>query len=385
MVQIFSRETIKEKNIERRKQRLLAQLPNATGDNAKKIEQWIGALENGTLPNAEMPGFDTRVHMSTREANGVTVAEFTSTGDFSAGFWQRQRWEVEMGREEEPELYPSIYNVTTDPNADQTELVYTMDEDSNVGYVMTNLTEGGEVKFAHLSNGQKTMTQQHWGGGIEYDKDFFVFNKLDWMALVERRVGKVSNATLNHAHFNPILTHTYVARQQTDGTALTSFKADADLEEKYHMTLDAAIVKGRQDDTYRRAGSKVLLCALGNLSTVEKALMGVEQRRFQRQSPSVLSSVRAVVAYDGWTGTRGKKTVDYAGVTAGKAYLVDMSHRELDFISKFKQPLRPTNGPGDLSRFILEQVVWDFYVAIYSAPDKSVDEITWPTESDGVA
>jgi hypothetical protein len=258
-----------------------------------------------------------------------------------------------------------------------------MDEDSNVGYVMTNLSEGGEVKFGHLSNGSKTMSQQHWGGGIEYNKDFFIFNKLPWMRLVERRVGKIANATLNNIHFYPILNHSYLARQTVDGTTLDSFARTADLEEKYHLTLDAAITKGRKDSAYRRGGVKVLLCSLGNLSTIEKALMGVEQRRFQRQSPSVLSSIRAVVAYDGWTGARGKKTTTYEGVADDKAYLVDMSNREVDFISRFKQQLQPTHGDGDLSRFIIEQVVYDFYVAVFSAPDKAVDEITWPGAGDG--
>ena len=92
-----------------------------------------------------------------------------------------------------------------------------------------------------------------------------------------------------------------------------------------------------------------------------------------------------VVAYDGWTGMRGKKTVSFTGVSDGTAYLVDMSHREFDFISKFKRQLEPTQGPGDLSRFILEQVVYDFYVAVFSAPDKAVEEITWPGPGDGQA
>ena len=86
--------------------------------------------------------------------------------------------------------------------------------------------------------------------------------------------------------------------------------------------------------------------------------MRVPQEGLAIQS-SAIGRIQNIIAYDGWSGSRGKKTVSYSGVTAGKAYLINLGFKEQDHQSYEKQPLQSASADGDLSRFILENAVLD--------------------------
>ena len=73
------------------------------------------------------------------------------------------------------------------------------------------------------------------------------------------------------------------------------------------MTLEDAIEAGIADGTNPRRGPYVLLISTANRFMMEKALQVVPQQGFSIQS-SAQSMIRAVIAYDGWTGTRGALT-----------------------------------------------------------------------------
>ena len=93
---------------------------------------------------------------------------------------------------------------------------------------------------------------------------------------------------------------------------------------------------------------------------------------------SAIDAITQVIAYDGWTGTRGRKVTTYAGVSSGTAYLIDQSHKSLDFNSFVKQGLDSAIGNSDVSRFIMDQIVWDTYLGVYANPTASVEVITLP-------
>ncbi|HRF96995.1 MAG TPA: hypothetical protein PLZ51_17425 [Aggregatilineales bacterium] len=325
-------------------------------------------------------GFDIKTKVRVVEGSGQ-IAEFISSDNFASQFYERQRYEVESGRDMEPILYTPLYDITTDPTVPRNVTIYTL---GPAGVVFEEVLEGGEVKFASVGQGTKVLNIKHYASGIQYTKDIFKFNELFRLANFERQFGIAFNALMNHIHFTPILSHTYATANKTDGTTLTSFKATASMAEKYLRTLEAAMTAGVNDTTNPRRGPYVLLCNTGDVFTFERALGRVPQQGFDMQS-SALSRIQTVIEYNGWTGTRGLKTTAYAGVPSGKAYLVDVGNRVFDFQSIISQPLQMTMGNPDVSRFIMEQNVWDTYFGVFADPARAVQEITLPVAASGAA
>ena len=166
---------------------------------------------------------------------------------------------------------------------------------------------------------------------------------------------------------------TYGASNQTAASAVGDT-----LAEKYLRTVENAVAHASADATNPRRGPYALLLSSANFFTMERALMRVPQEGLAIQS-SAVGRIQHLIAYDGWSGSRGKKSVSYSGVTAGKAYLINLGFREQDHQSYEKQPLQSTAADGDLSRFILENAVLDSYFGAYCNPTASTEEVTLPT------
>ncbi len=317
------------------------------------------------------PGVDLSKEIKVREQGPLSVAEFVGAGDFASAFYTRQQYEVDAGRDEEPILYNSIYNVITDPNLPETLNINTLGPG---GMVFEEIKEGGEVVFSTVGEGSKSVTIKQYGLGLEYTKKLFMFNKTWALAPIERWVGTAFNALMNHLHFYPILSYSYAAANQTPAHSDTTLSK----EELYLRTIEDAIVASVADTTHPRRGPYDLLIATGDMFMVERAL----QRRLQDGidvRSSAVNRIQNVIVYDGWTSTRGKKPTTYPGVSGGKAYLISKQYAGVDFQSYVKQALQSQRGDGDLSRFIVEQVVYDAWFGIYSGPAAAVEEITWPS------
>lgn len=384
-LRVITHESQKQQNIDRRKNRVL-RLRDSGILTPELADYALEHFERGEIPAAQMPAsFDPRQHIKLSGRNGQ-VAEFTgaSAGKFAAGFFTRLRQEVQNGREEVPLLFEEIYNVTRDMSIQETETIYTISDD-DIGVTFELVPNGGEVKWVKVGGGQKSIYQQQYARGIQYTKRLFKFGRFFQMSAVERAFGRAASAIQNHVHFAPILNNTYVARNQTDGAAITKFREDAHLVEKYHVTIDEAMAHAREDDTYHRPGPYALLVANSDLSTVRKALENPAQQGVQMISPEVIDNVQTIIAYRGWTGNDGNGTVSYAGVTAGKAYLIDLSQAMFDFQSLYSQDLQPTDVGADHARFVVAQMLWDMFFGIYSAPERAVEEITWPGATDGAS
>ena len=244
------------------------------------------------------------------------------------------------------------------------------------GVVFEEVFEGGEVKFSGITSGQYTVPIRHWATGLEYSKDLVMFNEFWSVPIFERQMGVAHNALLNHLHLSPIIvyttTPTYPASNKTAAVTGTQGIADS-----YLLTIEAAIAHASADATNPRRGPYTLLVATGNSMTFERALQAVPQQGISRQTSSVLAAIRSVIAYDGWTGTRGFKTTTYPGVATNKAYLISQQYRGQDFISFEKQSLQNEGMERDLSRF-LTQSIYDSYYGVYANPLRAVEEITLP-------
>lgn len=320
-------------------------------------------------PKVAFPrGLRMRDHV--RETAGSNhVYEFIGTDSFGKEWNERRRYEINAGREEEPILYTPLYDTISDATLPKNVPVYRM---GPAGVILEEIHEGGEVKFATISSSEFSVPIKHYGVGLEYSKDLVVYNELWNVPIVERQLGIAYNALLNHVHFSPILSASYTAANQTPANTSGSTTV-----EDFMLTLEDAIIASVNDQTNPRRGPFILLCATPNVFTIEKALTRVPQQGVSLQS-SAIDQVRGVIAYDGWTGKRGHKSVTYPGVSSGKAYLISQQYRGEDFQSYMKQDLTQEGTEEDLSRF-MTQVVYDTYFGVYANPLRAVEEITWPT------
>lgn len=297
------------------------------------------------------------------------IAEFIGADDFGAEWYERIRFEVDAGRQRVPILYTPLYSEVVDSTLPETQLIKNWGPG---GFVFEELVEGEEVKFGHITAGEAAVTQRSFGVGVEYTKKLVMFNQLWQIARIERAVGEAHNALLNHLHINPILDYTYTAPNQTAAVATGD-----SVTENWFLTIEQAIVNSQADTTNPRMGPYALLVHPSRNFMLQRALTRVPQEGFMLDS-SAGSFINQIIGYNGWTGTRGKKQVTYPGVPTTKGYLVNLAYRDEDFISLVKQPLESAQGNPDISRFILDQIVWDVWLAIYSNPARAVEEITWP-------
>jgi hypothetical protein len=331
------------------------------------------ALAVTDQPHATMKkGVKIEEHLRDPGEPGV-VAEFIGTDNFSSEWYSRQQFEVDAGSDEEPILYTPIYDEVNDPNLPRHVTVHSL---GPAGVVFERFEEGGEVKFMSVGGSSRTAEILKWDVGLEYSKDLVMYNEMWRMAPIERGVGTAHNALLNHIHFNPILTATYTSANQTAGSS-TATTVSALLDE-YIVTLEDAIVASQEDTTNPRRGPYTLLIAAGQQFRVSNALKRRLQDGINEQSDAI-QAIRNVIIYNGWTGTRGAKSTTYAGVTSGKAYLISLQYKMQDFQSFVKQSLEAAMGNADVSRFILEQIVYDVHRGVYANPLRAVEEITWPT------
>lgn len=296
----------------------------------------------------------------------VMATEFIGTDDFAAEWYTRQRFNIDVGRDEEPTLFEPLYNIERSADLPKIIEIFSI---GPAGVIFEEITEGGEVKFATMGESTKTARLRHYGVGVEYTKDMEAFNELWRIPTVERQVGIAHNALLNHVHLSPFLTQTYAAANKTAASAVGTT-----LEEKFAKTLENALTHAKAG---KRRGPYYLVCSSAQRYMLERVLQPVAQQGFTLQS-SALGEIQGLIVYDGWEGTRGLKEIAYPGVTSGTGYLVSVSHKMEDHQAFVKQDLQVEVGNADVSRFVRAQNVWDTYFGAYCAPAASTEEVTWP-------
>lgn len=326
------------------------------------------ALAKNKAKIAFPPGFNMRDHVREVGQDGEHIYEFIGTDSFGAEWQQRQYFEVNAGRDEEPIVYTPLYDIVNDANLPKNIDVNTIGPG---GVVFEEYFEGGEVKFSTITSGEFTVPIRHWATGLEYSDDLVVYNSLWNVAMVERQMGVAHNALLNHLHLNPIIAYSYAAANQT--AAVTT---GATTTEDWLLTIEAAIANSRADATNPRRGPYYLLIAGADEFMVERALQRVPQQGVAIQANSALSAIRGVIVYDGWTGTRGAKSTTYTGVTANKGYLISQQYRGQDYRSFVKTDLQQYGTQEDVSRFLI-QSIWHSRYGVYSNPLRSVEEISF--------
>jgi hypothetical protein len=269
--------------------------------------------------------------------------------------------DAELGREQVQLLYQPIYERLQDANMpkviDAKWALYGT-------VVFTEHIEGEEVKFGRLQAEYGPIARiLTYTAGFEYTREMKDFNDSFSLEILNRAMGEAYNALLNHIHLYPILSFNYPSANKT------SFQGDTsdDLWVRFYETLNKALSDAR---VAKRPGT-VLLASNYDRDNIEMALKGGYQ--ISGTTYPAVSGIESVIYYDGWGVQVGNRTVEYAGVTPGKAYLI---RPKRGFKELVKQDLRIEATAGDLSRLIESQIVGYAYRGVYAAVEENVQEIS---------
>jgi hypothetical protein len=333
----------------------------------------LSELSGGSIPKRKFPdGFDIRNHVKPASqdlAQQGVLAEFIGTGNFGAEWNERRRYEVYAGRDQEPELWRAIYVETQDSTLPQVIPVYRIGPG---GVVFTEVTQGGEVKFAEVLSSEFTVRLVDYAVGIKYSKELVKYNRLWSAGIVERQAGIAHNALQNDIHFSPIMDASYSAAgsKPTQTAAVTG----GNLLQNYMSTIEKAV----QDAKKRKIrGPYVIVTGSLNSLNVRKSLLITIQDGNPAQSP-VNPEIQTVIEYDGWEGEMLGETYTYDGVADNVGYLIGLSDRVNDFQSYQNQGLESMMGNPDVSRRIMAQTVWDLDRGVF-CDTTAVQKIQWPT------
>lgn len=271
--------------------------------------------------------------------------------------------DVELGREQVPLLYGLIYDRMENANFPEVFDAKWV----QYGVVMfAQITEGGEIDFGHLKAEQGPIARIFtYGAGFEYTEDMVEYNKTWEMEAYDRAFGEGHNALLNHLHLYPIISAKHKAENKTAAQG-----ADADpIELKYKKTIKKAL----EDAAKAKRPGTILLASEANKYTIEDSL---KKMTINGTDHAEISSISAIIYYDGWEVTVGKKTKGYNGVPDGKAYLI---RPKRGFKELIKHTLRVDSQGSDLSRLIEQQIVGRLRRGVFAAIDENVQEITLPS------
>lgn len=276
--------------------------------------------------------------------------------------------DVELGREDVPLLYKSIYRTITDRSLPK--IIDATFAQRGVVY-FTEWQEGEEIKFGALeAESGPTARLTTYAAGFEYTEDMQEYNESFSMQMLNQAFGEAYNALLNHIHFTPILSHTYKAENKTALTAgeKSAITGEYAVPRQTQATLRKAIQATRQA---KRAGS-ILIANSADQFRLEDAF---KQYVVGATPYEPVSGIDEIIFYDGWSVTVGKKEYEYKGVPEGTVFLI---RPKRGFIEFEKHGLIVDAALADLTRLVEAQIVARTRRGIYAAVEEGVQEITLP-------
>lgn len=288
------------------------------------------------------------------------IGEMLTSSDISEGFLKKAVVDVELGREDVPLLYKSIYR--TKENKDYPKKFDPVHAQRG-RVVFLERMELEEVKFGDFDAETKGSVElKNFAAGFEYTNEMEIFNEMDVLEEMQRSMGQAYNALLNHLHLSPIINFAYTAANKTaaDGDANKSIALKNTLRNAVQATILA-----------KRPGTILLANELDRFK-IEDAM---QTEIIDSNTVHGVSGISEVIFYNGWEETVGKKSYSYPGVPQGKAYLIRPKKSLLEYI---KQDMQIDVGNADVSRLVEAQIVGHAWRGIYAAIEENVQEITLP-------
>lgn len=295
----------------------------------------------------------------------VDISEMITTSQGSMDLLEKVRIDVAFGLAEIPLLYGPVYERVNGPFPGG---VFQIDENTlQADVVFLEKFEGGEVQFGTLRKGVPALGSiQTYAAGFEWTEDMVEFDRTWSIELHNRAFGRAYNALLNHLHLSPIIGFTYAGGNSTAANA-----TGADLQEKTHLTFQAAYTATVQAQPQRRG--TVLLASETNRFQIEEALL--TPVRDVQGNPLPTIPIDTIIYYDGETLVRGTDSFVYPGVTAGTCFLISPRQR---FKEMLHHDLRIDIGSADISRLIEGQQVGRARRGMYADIANSVQKVTLP-------
>jgi len=268
--------------------------------------------------------------------------------------------DVELGKEQVQLVYKPIYDTITDPNFPE---VLDAKWALHGNCIFLEHIEGSEVKFGSISAEEgPTARIRTYTAGFEYTKKMIDFNETFNIEMLNKAMGEAYNALLNHIHLYPIIGYNYKAANKTAYQGAQDDPAWLGM----YKTIAQAVKDSR---TAKRPGT-VLLANSADAIDIEMALRGGHQINGSVYPP--IPGINAIVYYDGWEVTVGKKQYEYKGVTPGKAYLI---RPKRGFKELVKRDYTVEKGNKDISRLVEDQIVAYCYRGVFAAVEENVQEI----------
>lgn len=348
-------------------------------ENIKNAKKLIPALKKiGTFNyKGEMQNFEYEERCGKVQTFEFTkpIGEMIVSSESQAYFLKEAYLEIELGKNEHPVVYSSLYETISDSNFPETFKAIWMQWGR---VVFLQHIEGQEVKFGTREAEEgDTASIVCYTAGFEYTEDMVLYNKTFDMQTLNKAMGEAYNALLNHIHLFPIIDFGYTSANQTSASTNFDTPAFPDWDDytrlvmNTRMTLIDAVKATRQDDPSRIATK--LLIHSSNEQVITDALGGLQ---VAGNFPTKVVGIDEVILYDGTSITVGAQTFTYTGCPTDKAYLIQPKKYLKELV---KHDLIVDAGDADLSRLIEKQIVGRTRRGVYAGVARSVEEITLPS------
>jgi hypothetical protein len=296
------------------------------------------------------------------------IGEMITTAAGQSQLVQKTVIDLELGREQVPLLYTSIYRRREDRN-------FTKNVDIkpfvHARVVFLEHMELEEVKFGDIYTGPlATVPIITYAAGFEWTEDAREYNQTWELSELSRAMGEAYNALLNHIHLSPILSYNYPDKNKTATSAEGST-----LLEKMRNTIKAGLIHAAQDmNTLTRTPRRprILLAHSSRQWDIEESL---QRMQIGGTIYPPITQLDTLIFYDGYTVNVGEKTYTYPGVDPNKAYLIDASRY---FVELIKHDLIVDAGGADLKRLVQGGVVGRARRGMIVSPENAVEELTLP-------
>lgn len=281
--------------------------------------------------------------------------------------------DVELGKEDVPLLYSSIYERVSDPNFPK-EFEAKWAQYGSV--VFFEHLEGEEVKFGSLQAESGPIAKiQGYAAGFEYTKEIEMFNQAFNLEILNKAFGEAHHAILNHMHLGPIIQYKYKTANKTAPVYVDEKRKRLKTADNSHavLSLRETLIQGIKDSRVSKRPGTIILANSADQYDIEEAMSSFTIGATPFRS---VEGISTIIYYDGWETNVGRKSYEYPGVPAGKAFLI---RPKRGFKELVKQDLQINATMGDLTRLVESQIVGDFWRGVFAAIDENVQEITFPT------
>ncbi len=374
MVNVISKETQLQRNLE---------LNRGT---TKVVEYTV----DGEIHTIDIPRRPSGELMSL-ELN-APIGEFLGSSDMIPELAEKVTVDVELGREEVPLLYQSLYQTFVNANfprlLDANQIMY-----ANV--VFLQHLEGAEVRFGSIaSETGVTVPLLTYTAGFEWNQDVEVYDEGWRVAMANTALGRSYNALLNHLHLSPIVTYNYAGMTEPNTTAALTPSGNQveDTRATLRQALQDAATNLDLNGIVKPIRPTTIVCGTGDSLVIQDALsladrpslgtvadggpIDVLLGRVGDTNRASVNNLTSIIVYDGQDIDMGDLTFNYAGPSAGKAWLVQPKRNLFEFVKHDMQV--QSQRPADLSRLVAEQMVAVTRRGLLMSPELSVWEVTLP-------